>query len=1328
VLTVATEAAFAAGPARAKFRVVGACTCSWEFEAASDAARDAHASAITPCARRDNAPAWGYVHYRARDVWRLGDPAPLPEALASDVLGPALPYRLFAEFGNQYTAPGGNTVTDRLHAMDTDTSKHLMVFNKIPLATMLGQPEPVLLRSVKLSMRTENKEDLVPGCPSKSSITRWKHEHGAKRARSAAVARPAAPKVSWEGTLLELPRKRRRTEVGGGSGAGAVATKKHRDPITMIKAVLFARFLKQTKDFDKALDAAKGYENPDIEVEPRPASEKNARVLLDRARARLNVVETLLERREFHADRVHDQIVAINLFSDASPNCGLEFQGMICDVWKRDLSCRRVVLPGSSLSYGLADGISKGIALLWSIWVLCGPLHADVIYFCERVTSITTDGGIEVTTLTLPNILPAFFKWLQGEDLGSCLEDVRHDERLFPNGLRIIGWSHTWGNIMKTVAHSTPRWPELEQRMRDQVKFWKNTSWRNHVQKCVKRTAPEVDTTALDHFSVDMAKWRYQTIAEVTKCLDRVRAVAEHHVVEEWFSNTQERQIIHDFIQGCRDPFFWKFVSCGERHVWSTAERERHWGMICSCKRHLEMRAEGVKHISCVHNSRRLETAGDQVKIIADNARQSARDLREEHCEGDNDLFRMIRTMLQKLASTTTQRLKYLRVTPWSFSCTRSVAGAKSWIDEVLARPLEEHDALTRTLWRNLETQVRSRADGNDIQDLHEQAVVRMNLSPLGEDPGESYHSVTTHEKTRAPSSSTAHLKQEARAFGAFEHVIAFRKRYGPTADEVLRHEWRNWKRALQTKPSRRWQPVRMNDRAFFKRMYREDDKASEDWGTIAKRLPSARPVVAEDAGYRQQLENEFVRAQMQPGHHYSLPRVEEQIGETGQAASVEAPMFFEVLGIQHSHSRLHEMETVNSADDISLTAPLAVEIQPAQRYEHAVEDGATAVTVFPEGEPMWVEPRHLGDFARWSQKLLVYRDVSSSSAPGCLALDSPERARPPFGVLDDRCPTLAVIAHNRAHGWISVQHRVTHTTTAIGECDSAEAIKWKGYHQCLAIIQRTLPLTSTMPSRELVGYYKLLLRGVAVEPGLPNKDYIVMLNKNKRKRNEELEPIPLEDGVVEGNDDGVMVVGPPQHPVPTAKRHPAPPGRRRQDSHPGSSGDQLRPIVNVVCPGAGPEGGPSGPGGGNDDGVVGVPDEADDGIIGAPAAGAAGIAGDVVKSQWVDALDGCQVNYRDYKNRKTGKQYINWKLRCPNPDHGAECIKTKGDLPKLLELYGPIGPLAFLHAWSATPPKEGATHINTEPSAPSVKAYAAAHKDELQQEAVRAQAASSEG
>ena len=109
------------------------------------------------------------------------------------------------------------------------------------------------------------------------------------------------------------------------------------------------------------------------EPEPRDASMDQGRSTLDRCNARLDVVACLLERRQFHADMKTDRIAAINLQTDASPVTGAELQGMVAEFIHRDKTVRQTILPGSTLHYGHCDAIAKAIALVWAVWLICGP-------------------------------------------------------------------------------------------------------------------------------------------------------------------------------------------------------------------------------------------------------------------------------------------------------------------------------------------------------------------------------------------------------------------------------------------------------------------------------------------------------------------------------------------------------------------------------------------------------------------------------------------------------------------------------------------------------------------------------------------------------------------------------------------------------------------------------------------------------------------------------------------------------------------------------------------------------------------------------------------
>ena len=102
---------------------------------------------------------------------------------------------------------------------------------------------------------------------------------------------------------------------------------------------------------------------------------------------------------------------------------------------------------------------------------------------------------------------------------------------------------------------------------------------------------------------------------------------------------------------------------------------------------------------------------------------------------------------------------------------------------------------------------------------------------------------------------------------------------------------------------------------------------------------------------------------------------------------------------------------------------------------------------------------------------------------------------------MDPKCPTVCIAWDLKKRKWNAVERRCDHTTDAITSYDAFEAVKLKSYYQVLLVLPRCLTQTSHVVSREPVLFYKLLLAGVTVEPGLSNKDYNILWDKHLKTR-----------------------------------------------------------------------------------------------------------------------------------------------------------------------------------------------------------------------------------
>ena len=97
---------------------------------------------------------------------------------------------------------------------------------------------------------------------------------------------------------------------------------------------------------------------------------------------------------------------------------------------------------------------------------------------------------------------------------------------------------------------------------------------------------------------------------------------------------------------------------------------------------------------------------------------------------------------------------------------------------------------------------------------------------------------------------------------------------------------------------------------------------------------------------------------------------------------------------------------------------------------------------------------------------------------------------------------------------WKSHPGRLVHVADSPRTFDSTQTTRCKQYFQCLLQLPEILTRTSRLPSDELIVYFKLLLKGVSVEPGLSNKVLLDILAKSKKRSIDALQAVgdaPLE-------------------------------------------------------------------------------------------------------------------------------------------------------------------------------------------------------------------------
>jgi len=670
-------------------------------------------------------------------------------------------------------------------------------------------------------------------------------------------------------------------------------------------------------------------------------------------------------------------------------------------------------------------------------------------------------------------------------------------------------------------------------------------------------------------------------------------------------------------------------------------------------------------------NSRRLPEADAELTRVLDRDRIKARTLAPADCEGDAVLCGICSSLLSSKVAELRLRTRYLGTVPWLFVKAGTQDGARRCLVQVEKYDMDAHDPLTQHIMQTLGQDIKTVADGGDVSTALAKEIELLALALLDESAGEGVHRADTLEKTRAASSSMRHIKQSARERQVLRRLRAFVDKHGARGRKVLRYEFHAWKRILQTKRKHKWRtPKKLKAKDAMSRIYREDDMAQEDWSAAVSLTAAHETERPERVDNEAQLANEYLVATLKRNETYSIdvPRVE--LDPDGRDRTVTEPVFWRLNDICHGNSRPHVMPTVESVRDLVNRAPVALNIQLLEKHD-TEEQSEERPIVFATADEEWVMPTRIAPYKAFATKLFVWKKpVPSETAPGCIVLDDRHKAKPNYGPLDKKCPTWVVVWYVIDAGWKPVKALCDHATSQIAEFDHRIAVRMKPYYQCLLAIDRCILLTSHLPSQEPGHYYELLLRGVKAEPGLRDKDYIVMLNTERGKKQRLPLPLPPPSPPDDAGDEVILAVDPEDEP-PSKRRGGGGPGRRTpvvakpKPAPPAPPAPicppiAVEPIVEVAPPTPPsplPLVDPPGIGGSSGSGGVDVPPH-----VGVPEvlgeADSEDEERDRQRYDWKDGIDGAKILCQRYHDKKKNTTYINWILQCPR--HTGNCLKKK--------------------------------------------------------------------
>ena len=234
-----------------------------------------------------------------------------------------------------------------------------------------------------------------------------------------------------------------------------------------------------------------------------------------------------------------------------------------------------------------------------------------------------------------------------------------------------------------------------------------------------------------------------------------------------------------------------------------------------------------------------------------------------------------------------------------------------------------------------------------------------------------------------------------------------------------------------------------------------------------------------------------------------------------------------QVVNTISSRSRPHSVHTHMSADDLALCQPVAIHVQ---HYDtEALAPGTLAV--YAESDTEWVEPTRLAPIEALMKRMQRWTESTPCrDNANIVVLSGQELARPIFGLEDERCPVLTLSQELLDRGWTRAKGLVTHRDPADHTFDGRFATRMRWYFRALFHgLETCMPLAGgAMPSQHPVAFYRLLVAGVAVGPGLRAKEYMAMLNDRRRRQGLAalaLPPHEADPPLPAPGNDGVIVL-----------------------------------------------------------------------------------------------------------------------------------------------------------------------------------------------------------
>ncbi len=606
-------------------------------------------------------------------------------------------------------------------------------------------------------------------------------------------------------------------------------------------------------------------------------------------------------------------------------------------------------------------------------------------------------------------------------------------------------------------------------------RFLRVTDYRDTWQAVLLETHDFELASSFVRFSASFARWRYETVHKVTAAVLALRPICEHHCRKAIWGKVQDNKLLDRFVTTCGDTKFWKWLQTFAP-AFEVLEKFRTWARGCACHED-ELRA-GIK-VKCPWMDRRLREAPDAVSRLLALLADTGTDLTLEKCEGDAAVYAEYGVFLRLVLDDVKHMWQWVFEPPYSFSMADDPDSAQMFLDYCALEEPAQHHRVTRYLCDTFGDQLARIANGDVscIDNAFRDELAVWWGMPLVSDLAEGYHRGTK--------------LSEVRAAAAQKPFVLATNRIVQNCDELQDHcctedGFAEYKRAyinassvLRRRRSSRYCQIKRNIWSVCSEVYRLGKYSRVDWSFLADvRIPDVDADLCDGVPGVMRLIREFICAVVELDRFYTC----QQSHDTAELKC------FKVLRMITTVERTPWTVARNKR-----VKPFSFIIQEYDVWRGGPSD-ADRKQVFPVGDARRVDPGNLLNCMDWLHHVKVW-DSAFSDVQGCWDLTNPKKNEPRVGLMDPACPTLWLGKVLQDRGFSISRAKVSHTPQSDKVYSTRRVEQKRFYLQCVLVFEDLWRQgLHCMASEELQSYYRCLLAGKMVPPGLSDRDYLDIL------------------------------------------------------------------------------------------------------------------------------------------------------------------------------------------------------------------------------------------